>query len=70
ALDKDLLKRIEDIEKLDEATKQHLFFLIDNVIQTTRLKKLLINEKAPEVQGFHYSGKLKCRLTTKGILFR
>jgi len=25
ALDKDWLKRIEDIEKLDEATKQHLF---------------------------------------------
>lgn len=39
ALDKDLLKRIEDIEKLDEATKQHLFFLIDNVIQNYKTKK-------------------------------
>jgi len=39
ALDKDLLKRIEDFEKLDEATKQHLFFLIDNVIQNYKTKK-------------------------------
>jgi len=38
-LDKDLLKRIEDIEKLDEATKQHVFFLIDNVIQNYKTKK-------------------------------
>ncbi len=33
ALDKDLLRRIEDIEKLDNDTKNHLFFLIDNIIQ-------------------------------------
>jgi hypothetical protein len=39
AFDKDLLKRIVDIEKLDEATKQHLFFLIDNVIQNYKTKK-------------------------------
>ncbi len=39
ALEKDLLKRIEDIEKLDEATKQHLFFLIDNVIQNYKNKR-------------------------------
>ncbi|WP_411973586.1 hypothetical protein ACLCDV_10095 [Sphingobacterium sp. Lzh-3] len=38
-LDKDLLKRIEDIEKLDEVTKQYLFFLIDNVIQNNKTKK-------------------------------
>jgi len=38
-LDKDLLRRIEDIEKLDDATKQHLFFLIDNVIQNYKTKK-------------------------------
>ncbi len=37
--DKDLLKRIEDIEKLDQDTKQHLFFLIDNVIQNFKTKK-------------------------------
>lgn len=39
ALDKDLLKRIEDIEKLDEDTQKHLFFLIDNVIQNYKTKK-------------------------------
>lgn len=37
--DKELLKRIEDIEKLDADTKQHLFFLIDNVIQNYKTKK-------------------------------
>jgi transcriptional regulator with XRE-family HTH domain len=37
--DKDLLKRIEDIEKLDPDTKKHLFFLIDNVIQNFKTKK-------------------------------
>ena len=39
ALDKDLLKRIEDIEQLDEPTKEHLFFVIDNVIQNFKTKK-------------------------------
>ena len=39
AFDKDLLKRIEDIEKFDAETKQHLFFLIDNVIQNYKTKK-------------------------------
>ncbi len=39
ALDKDVLKRIEDIESLDSDTKQHLFFLIDNVIQNWKTKK-------------------------------
>jgi len=39
AFDKVLLKRIEDIEKLDNDTKQHLFFLIDNVIQNFKTKK-------------------------------
>jgi transcriptional regulator with XRE-family HTH domain len=39
ALDKDLLKRIEDIVKLDPDTKNHLFFLIDNIIQNYKTKK-------------------------------
>ena len=38
ALDKDLLRRIEDIEKLDDDTKKHLFFLIDNIIQNYKTK--------------------------------
>ena len=37
--DKDVLKRIEDIEKLDEDTKSKLFFLIDNVIQNFKTKR-------------------------------
>jgi len=39
SFDKDLLKRIQDIERLDPDTKQHLFFLIDNVVQNFKTKK-------------------------------
>jgi transcriptional regulator with XRE-family HTH domain len=37
--DKDIIKRIEDIDQLDEDTKKHLFFLVDNVIQNYKTKK-------------------------------
>lgn len=37
--DKEVLKRIEDIEKLDNDTKNKLFFLIDNVIQNFKTKQ-------------------------------
>ena len=37
--DKEVLKRIEDIEQLDEDTKNKLFFLIDNVIQNFKTKQ-------------------------------
>lgn len=37
--DKDIIKRIEDIGQLDEDTKKHLFFLVDNVIQNYKTKK-------------------------------
>ncbi len=37
--DKEVLKRIEDIERLDEDTKSKLFFLIDNVIQNFKAKQ-------------------------------
>jgi len=36
---KDVLKRIDDIEQLDEETKNKLFFLIDNVIQNFKTKQ-------------------------------
>ncbi len=39
AFDKKTLQRITDIQKLDEGTKDKLFFLIDNVIQNTKAKK-------------------------------
>lgn len=37
--DKDVLKRIEDINELDNDTKEHLFFLVDNIIQNFKTKK-------------------------------
>jgi hypothetical protein len=37
--DKSVLKRIEDIEKLDNETRKSLFFLIDNVIQNFKTKQ-------------------------------
>lgn len=37
--DKEMVKRLDDIEQLDQDTKQHLFFLIDNVIQNYKTKK-------------------------------
>jgi transcriptional regulator with XRE-family HTH domain len=37
--DNAVLKRIEDIEKLDSKTKENLFFLIDNVIQNYKTKQ-------------------------------
>lgn len=37
--DKETVKRLEDIEHLDPDIKQHLFFLMDNVIQNFKTKK-------------------------------
>lgn len=37
--DKEVLKRIDDIENLDKETKDKLFFLIDNVIQNYKTKQ-------------------------------
>jgi len=37
--DKDVIRRIEDIEKLDNETKNHLFFVIDNITQNFKAKK-------------------------------
>lgn len=39
--DKEVLKRFEDIERLEPNTKKHLFFLIDNVIRNFKTKKAL-----------------------------
>lgn len=36
---KEIIKRIDDIENLDEDTKSKLFFLIDNVIQNFKTKQ-------------------------------
>lgn len=37
--DKEVLKRMEDIENLDNDTKSKLFFLIDNVVQNFKTKQ-------------------------------
>jgi transcriptional regulator with XRE-family HTH domain len=37
--DKEVIKRIEDIDKLDQDTKEHLFFLVDNIIQNFKTKQ-------------------------------
>ncbi|XLS30008.1 helix-turn-helix domain-containing protein [Flavobacteriaceae bacterium M23B6Z8] len=37
--DKEVLKRIEDIEQLDNETRSKLFFLIDNIIQNFKTKQ-------------------------------
>ena len=37
--DKEVLKRIEDIQNLDTETRNKLFFLIDNVIQNFKTKE-------------------------------
>ena len=39
AVDKKTLKRMEDIDKLDNDTQEKLFFLIDNVVQNSKAKK-------------------------------
>lgn len=36
---KEVLKRIEDIEQLDKETQNKLFFLIDNVVQNFKTKQ-------------------------------
>jgi len=38
--DKDVLKRIEDIEHLPEEDKAHLFYVIDNLIKAVKLKSI------------------------------
>ncbi len=37
--DKEVLKRIEDIQLLDDDTRQKLFFLIDNIVQNFKTRK-------------------------------
>jgi transcriptional regulator with XRE-family HTH domain len=38
--DKEVLKRINDIEHLPEEDKQHIFYLIDNLVKAAKLKML------------------------------
>ena len=38
--DKEVLKRIEDIEDLPDEDKNHLFYVIDNLIKAVKLKSI------------------------------
>ncbi len=38
--DKEVLKRIEDIEHLPDEDKNHLFYVIDNLIKAVKLKSI------------------------------
>jgi len=38
--DKDVLKRINDIEHLPNEDKQHIFYLIDNLVKAVKLKAI------------------------------
>lgn len=42
---KDVLKRIDDIEHLDTETRKNLFFLIDNVVQNYKTKQAFAHSK-------------------------
>lgn len=39
SFDKKNVKRLQDIEKLDDTTKDKLYFVIDNIIQNFKAKK-------------------------------
>jgi hypothetical protein len=41
AFDKKTLKHLQDIEKLDDDVKDKLYFVIDNIIQNSKAKKVL-----------------------------
>jgi transcriptional regulator with XRE-family HTH domain len=43
SFDKKNLKRLQDIEKLDDTTKDKLYFVIDNIIQNYKAKKALVS---------------------------
>ena len=45
SFDKKNLKRLQDIEKLDDATKDKLYFVIDNNVQNYKAKKKLTLRK-------------------------
>ena len=38
--DKEVLKRINDIEHLPNEDKQHIFYLIDNLVKAVKLKAI------------------------------
>lgn len=40
AFDKKTVKRLQDIDQLDEEDKEHIFYMIDNLIKAAKLKTI------------------------------
>ena len=38
-LDASIIKKIEEIQKLPDADREHLFYLMDNILQNVKAKK-------------------------------
>jgi len=38
-LDADVIKKIQDIQKLPEKDRDHLFYVVDNILQNVKAKK-------------------------------
>jgi hypothetical protein len=38
-LDTDVIKKIQDIQKLPKEDKQHLFYVLDNILQNVKAKQ-------------------------------
>lgn len=38
-LDADVIKKIQDIQKLPEKDRDHLFYIVDNILQNVKAKK-------------------------------
>jgi hypothetical protein len=38
-LDADVIKKIQEIQKLPEKDRDHLFYIVDNILQNVKAKK-------------------------------
>jgi predicted transcriptional regulator len=54
SFDKKNLKRLQDIEKLDDATKDKLNFVIDNIVQNFKAKKRTLRKIINTFNAFRY----------------
>jgi|GEM_PF-514713 len=51
-LDKNIVAKILDIQKLKENDRQHVFALLDAFLKQTKLQSILQNNKATRLSGF------------------
>lgn len=57
-LDKKTPHRLEDIEKLLEAERQNIFYILDNLIKAAKIKSYSINAQSPASPGFVITSNL------------